>query len=57
MTLNGLINRTMEISRMLSFGDIPLKLNGEPIEIVDITLEGENGNYWADIKAVARKEE
>lgn len=57
MTLNGLINRTMEISRMLSSGDIPLKLNGEPIEIVDITLEGENGNYWADIKAVARKEE
>ena len=56
MTLNELVNKGVNISRMLSSGDIPLKLNGEPIEIVDITLEGENGNYWADIKAVARKE-
>lgn len=56
MTLNELINKARQISWMLTSGDIPLTLNGEPIDIVDITLEGENGNYHADIKAVARKE-
>ena len=57
MTLNELIKNGIQISRCLTSGDIPLTMNGEPIEITDITLEGENGNYWADIKAVAKKEE
>ena len=56
MTLNGLINKARQISWMLTSGDIPLTMNGEPIEIVDITLEGEDGNYWADMKVVGRKE-
>ena len=56
MTLNELLNKGISISRRLTSGDIPLTMNGEPIEIVDITLEGENGNYWADLKVVARKE-
>ena len=57
MTLNELLNKGKEISWMLTSGDIPLTMNGEPIEIVDITLEGENGNYWADLKVIERKEE
>ena len=56
MTLNELLNKGLSISRRLTSGDIPLTMNGEPID-VDITLEGENGNYWADLKVVARKEE
>ena len=56
MTLNGLIKKGREISWMLTSGDIPLTMNGEPVEIVDITLEGSNGNYWADMKIVTRKE-
>lgn len=56
MTLNDLIKKGQRISWMLSSGDIPLTMNGEPIEITDITLEGSNGNYWADMK-VERKEE
>ena len=42
---------------MLTSGDIPLTMNGEPIEIVDITLEGHNGNYWADMKVTAKQKE
>ena len=57
MTLNGLLKKGQKISWMLTSGDIPITMNGEPIEIVDITLEGSNGNYWADIKVVAKKEE
>lgn len=56
MTLNDLLKRGREVSWMLTSGDIPLTMNGEPIEIVDITLEGDNGNYWADMKVIARKE-
>ena len=55
MTLNDLLKKGREVSCMLTSGDIPLTINGEPIEIVDITLEGENGNYWADMKVIARK--
>ena len=57
MTLNGLINKARQVSWLLTSGDIPLTMNGEPIEIVDITIEGENGDYYADIKVIARKEE
>ena len=56
MTLNELLKKGKEISWMLTSGDIPLTMNGEPID-VDITLEGENGNYWADLKVIERKEE
>ena len=56
MTLNELLKKGQKISWMLTSGDIPLTMNGEPIEIYDITLEGENGNYWADMKVVARKD-
>ena len=56
MTLNDLIKKGQKVSWMLTTGDIPLTMNGEPVEIVDITLEGSNGNYWADMK-VERKEE
>ena len=56
MTLNDLIKKGQRISWMLTSGDIPLTMNGEPIEITDITLEGSNGNYWADMK-VERKDE
>lgn len=52
MTLNDLIKKGQRISWMLTSGDIPLTMNGEPIEITDITLEGENGNYRADIKTI-----
>lgn len=57
MTLNGLLNKCRKISWMLTSGDIPLKMNGEPVEIYDVTLEGENGNYWADIKVIAKPKE
>ena len=57
MTLNELLKKGQKISWMLTSGDIPLTLNGEPIEIYDITLEGENGNYWADIKAISKPKE
>ena len=57
ITFNSLIKKATFVSRQLTSGDIPLTLNGEPIDIVDITLEGEQGNYHADIKVIARKEE
>lgn len=56
MTLNELLKKGQKISWMLTSGDIPLTMNGEPVEIIDITLEGSNGNYWADMKVVVRKE-
>ena len=56
MTLNELLEKGKKVSWLLTSGDIPLTMNGEPIEIVDITLEGSNGNYWADMKVVERKE-
>ena len=37
MTLNELLKKGKEISWMLTSGDIPLTMNGEPIEIIDIT--------------------
>ena len=54
MTLNQLITKARQVSWLLTSGDIPITMNGEPIEIVDITLEGSQGNYHADIKAVAK---
>ena len=57
MTQNGLIDKATQISWMPISGDIPVTMNGEPIEIYDITLEGSNGNYHADIKAIARIED
>lgn len=30
------------------------EMDGEAIEILDITLEGSNGNYFADLKVVKR---
>lgn len=57
MTLNEFLKKGQKISWLLTSGDIPLTLNGEPIEIYDITLEGENGNYWADIKAISKPKE
>lgn len=56
MTLNELIKKSKQISWMLTSGDIPLTMNGQPIETYDITLEGENGNYHADIKILAHNE-
>lgn len=56
MTLNELIKKGRKISWLLTSGDIPLTMNGQQIEIYDITLEGENGNYWADIKVIAKEE-
>ena len=57
MTLNELLNKGRKISWMLTSGDIPVTMNGRPVEIYDITLEGSNGNYWADIKVIAKKEQ
>ena len=57
MTLNELIKKATQISRMLTSGDIPVTINGKQVEIVDITFECNNNNYRADIKVVARKEE
>lgn len=57
MTLNELLKKGRQVSWMLTSGDIPLTMNGQPIEIYDITLEGENGNYWADIKVIAKEEQ
>ena len=57
MTLNELLKKCRQISWMLTSGDIPLTMNGESIEIVDITLEGHNGNYWADMKVIAKENE
>ena len=37
MTLNELLEKCSKISWMLTSGDIPLTMNGEPIEIIDIT--------------------
>ena len=50
MMLNELILKCRAVSGMLSTGNIPVTLNGKPIEITDVSLEGENGNYHADIK-------
>ena len=33
MTLNGLLNKCRKISWLLTSGDIPLTMNGEPVEI------------------------
>lgn len=53
MTLNDLIRKCRSVSYKLTSGDIPITMNGQPIEITDVTLEGDNGNYWADIKVIA----
>ena len=54
MTLNELIKKANQVSWILTSGDIPLTMNGQPIEIYDITLEGSNGNYWANLKVINR---
>ena len=54
MTLNELLKKGQKISWMLTSGDIPLTMNGQPVEIYDITLEGSNG-YHADIKVIAKE--
>ena len=48
MTLNGLIEKLTFISRQLTSGDIPLKVDGKEVDI-NATLEGEQGNYWCNI--------
>ncbi len=50
MTANKLILSLRDVVYMLTSGDIPVTMNGKPIEITDVTLEGENGNYSCDIK-------
>lgn len=50
MTANELFGRLRKVIWMLTSGDIPVTMNGKPIEITDVTLEGENGNYSCDIK-------
>lgn len=55
MTLNELLKKVQKISWMLTSGDIPLTMNGQPVEIYDITLEGSNGNYHADIIVIAKE--
>ena len=57
MTLNELIAKAQHVSWLLTSGDIPVTMNGEPIEIYDITLEGSNGNYYADIKVITKNKE
>lgn len=52
MLLNDFIIKARQISWQLSSGDIPLTLNGSSIDLVDITLEGDNGNYFVDLKVI-----
>ena len=55
MTLNELLKKAKHVSWLLTSGDIPVTMNGEPIDIYDITLEGSNGDYHADIKVIAKE--
>ena len=50
MNMNMLITALTRVSYRLTSGSIPLTLNGQPINIIDATLEGSNGNYWCDLK-------
>lgn len=50
MNMNQLITSLEGISRRLTNGSIPIKMNGEDIDITEATLESEDGNYWVDIK-------
>lgn len=47
-TLNQLINKSVKITRQLTSGDIPIKMNGKLINI-DLLLEKDN-NYYVDLK-------
>lgn len=44
----------MQISRKLSSGDIPITINNQPVEITDVTLEGDDGVYWCNINLQAK---
>ena len=48
ITLNQLINKSVKITRQLTSGDIPIKMNGKLVNI-DLLLEKDN-NYYIDLK-------
>ena len=48
-SMNELIKGLRDISARLTSGDIPIKVNGKEISSIDVTLEGENGDYWCNI--------
>lgn len=51
MTLSQLVIKATKVACRVTSADwIPVTINGERVKIVDITLEGENGDYTADIK-------
>lgn len=50
MTVNGLFARLRNVILMLTSGDIPVTVNGRPVEITSVSLEGSDGEYRCDIK-------
>lgn len=51
MTLLQLQKLCERIGRQLTSADIPLKMYGYDIDL-ELELQGENGDYWVDVKLV-----
>lgn len=53
MTVNQLMDMLRQISWKLTSGDIPITINHQPVDITDVTLEGDEGIYWCNINLKA----
>lgn len=55
MTLLQLQELCERIGRQVTSADIPLKMYNCGIDL-ELELQGENGNYWVDIKLIQGKD-
>ena len=49
-TLGSFLKKLSSIGSMLTSGEVPLLINGKPLNIKEISLKGEGGDYYVDIK-------
>lgn len=50
MTANQLIRALSGVSWKLGTEDLPVRINGEVVDITEVTLEDNEGTQWCDIK-------
>ena len=51
MTVNELINILQACASALSSGDVPVMMNGKPLDVAPY-LEGNDGDYYVELKQV-----
>ena len=49
-TLCSLVKQLSSIGSMLTSGEVPILINGKPLSIKEISLKGEGGDYYVEIK-------